>query len=106
MKVYIVVESWDNCEAYEDHVHKDRVFAVASTRKIANRLISKRRGALIRMAEMENKKRNEGEPIRIRQYEDGDVTFIDDEQYSIFHTYSFGHDCFEWSIQEMDVMTD
>lgn len=104
MKVYLVVESWDNCEEYEDYVHDETVIKVASTREIAEQLLSERKKELIDIAKKENEKRQEDRRVTFRLFDDGSIVF--DNSWGLFRACGYSYDSFDWGIKEMDVVME
>lgn len=104
MKVYAVLEHWDNCESYEEHANDTTLLDITIDKDTAQKRIVKRRDELISIAD------NFGEGGGYCEHEIfNDGTFrIQVEtcgtRLSPFNTYSFGYDEFWWTIEEREVI--
>lgn len=105
MKVYAILEHWDNCESYEDKAYNTELLNIAASENIARELIFNRRNELISIAD------NCGyeyayKDVEICKDSDGlyGISFQHWPSQNVFGTYSFGYDDFYWSIKERDVI--
>ena len=110
MKVYAVIEKWENRENYEDYAHTETLIGLASTPEIAERLISERRKELIDIAKKANANEDPDTFFDVRWEEITDSTdqgllFMHGVD-SPFQTYSFHNDYFYWGIQEKELVME
>lgn len=106
MKVYAVIENWDNDAKYEDHCDGSSTIAITASEELAKDRIKLEKSALYAAAAKSGKEytvRELNEVEGCREDVCG-LRFDSDPSSDIFGTYSYGTDIFWWEIQEFELI--
>lgn len=106
MKVYAVIENWDNNERYEEHCNGSSTIAIAASEELAKEQIELRKLGLYAQAA------KSGEEYTVRELNEVEgwrkdvcgLRFDAGMCSDIFTTYSCGTDIFWWEIQEFELI--
>ena len=104
MKVYAVLEHWDNCVSYEEHANDTTLLDITIDKDTAQKRIIKRRDELISTGDSFGQ---DGEYSEHKIFDDGTFRIQFQTYGSLdtpFDTYSFGTDEFWWTIEEREVI--
>ena len=106
MKVYAVIENWDNGEEYEDRSNGSSAIAIAASEELAKEQIELRKLDLYAKANKSGEEYTVRELNEVEGWEKGicGLRFDAGMCSDIFSTYSCGTDIFWWEIQEFELI--
>lgn len=104
MKVYLVIEYWDNCEDYDDECYDTENICVAINEELAKREIQKRKEEILENFYTFKLIHKDVECTFEWDEDMNGITLKTSSQDGGVSGRSFGNDYYKWTIEEHDLI--